>query len=74
MKEGGKHQHRVVAERVIGRALRKDEIVHHKDGDKKNNAPENLVVMTQAEHMREHGMGIPGVAPSHKPWEARWRK
>ena len=27
---------------------------HHKDGDKHNNSPENLEVMTQAEHMRLH--------------------
>ena len=46
--------HRVVAEEMLGRALLPGEIVHHKDGDKWNNAPENLEVMTQAEHARIH--------------------
>lgn len=50
----GRHEHRVVAERVLGRPLRPGEIVHHIDGDKHNNAPENLRVMSQGEHVREH--------------------
>lgn len=50
----GRHMHRVVAEEMLGRALLPGEIVHHKDGDKWNNAPENLEVMTQAEHARIH--------------------
>ena len=74
VKQGGRHQHRIVAEAMLGRKLVRGEIVHHKDGNKKNNAPNNLVVMLQGEHMREHGMGIPGVAPAHKPWEARLGK
>ncbi|MEY5098203.1 MAG: Corynebacterium phage StAB [Pseudomonadota bacterium] len=39
---------------TCGRPLLPGEIVHHKDGDKHNNSPENLEVMTQAEHMRLH--------------------
>ena len=74
VKEGGRHQHRVVVERIIGRPLEKGEIVHHKDGNKKNNAPDNLIVMTQRQHMIEHDIGVPGVVPKHKPWEARWGK
>lgn len=48
------HQHRIVAEKMLGRKLRKGEIVHHKDENKHNNKPENLEVMTQAEHCRLH--------------------
>lgn len=54
VKENGRHQHRVVMERVLGRPLLKSEIVHHIDGDKKNNNPLNLQVMTQSEHCKLH--------------------
>lgn len=50
----GKHTHRIVAEQKLGRPLETDEIVHHIDGDKRNNEPSNLMVMTQAEHARLH--------------------
>jgi hypothetical protein len=59
-----RHLHRVVAEQKLGRALLPGEIVHHIDGNRRNNDPDNLAVMTQAEHMRAHGMGIPGQAPA----------
>lgn len=71
-KRAGRHEHRLVAERALGRGLRPGEIVHHIDGDKRNNEPGNLQVMTQAEHMREHGLGIPGVRPASEPWRFRW--
>jgi hypothetical protein len=54
VKENGRHQHRVVMERILGRKLRKGEIVHHIDSNKKNNKPKNLMVMTQSEHCRLH--------------------
>lgn len=38
----------------MSRPLRKGEIVHHVDEDINNNRPENLEVMTQAEHARLH--------------------
>jgi hypothetical protein len=50
----GKHVHRVVAEAVIGRPLRKGEVVHHKDHNKLNNDPANLQVMLHSEHARLH--------------------
>ena len=49
-----RHEHRVVAERVLGRPLIRGEIVHHIDGNKRNNDPSNLQVMTQADHLRAH--------------------
>lgn len=48
-------EHRVVAENKIGRLLKKNEVVHHVDENKKNNAPENLEVMTKTEHASLHG-------------------
>jgi len=57
IKEYGRHQHRVVAEKMLGRKLREGEIVHHIDGNGHNNNPENLRVMTQSEHARGHNFG-----------------
>ena len=71
VKQDGRHQHRVVAETILGRPLEAGEIVHHKDENKKNNNPNNLEIITQGEHMQRHGIGIPGVTPWWKPWEAR---
>jgi len=49
-----RHAHRAIAEQMLGRPLRKGEIVHHIDGNKHNNDPNNLQVMTQAEHIALH--------------------
>lgn len=53
-KEYGRHTHRVEMERILGRKLGPDEVVHHIDGDKRNNSPSNLKVMTRSEHSRYH--------------------
>lgn len=49
-----RHQHRVVAEQMLGRPLVKGEVVHHIDGNGKNNSPSNLMVITQSEHVKMH--------------------
>lgn len=48
------HEHNVVAEKMIGRPLKRDEIVHHRNGIKHDNREVNLEVMTRSEHMRIH--------------------
>lgn len=50
----GRHEHRVVMEKKLGRALVRGEIVHHIDGNRHNNKPENLQLMTQSEHWNVH--------------------
>jgi hypothetical protein len=50
----GRHEHRTAAEQVLGRVLVPGEVVHHIDGDKRNNHPSNLQVMSQSEHAKHH--------------------
>lgn len=52
----GKLQHRLVMEKALARPLRRDEHVHHKNGNKLDNRPENLEVYSGADHIRHHWM------------------
>lgn len=47
-------EHRIVMENSLGRLLRKDEVVHHKNGNTKDNVLGNLSLMTKSEHSRGH--------------------
>lgn len=49
------HEHRLVMARIIGRSPATDERVHHEDGDRSNNAPENLFLFRcNGDHIKYH--------------------
>ena len=50
----GKSVHRYVASRKVGGKIGKGRVVHHRDGNKRNNRRSNLQVMKRSSHSRLH--------------------
>ena len=53
-------EHRLVMARKIGRKLTKGEFVHHIDGNRSNNDPSNLELVTADEHFKNHKGRVKG--------------
>lgn len=49
-----KDYHRLLVQQQAGRELGRNEVVHHKDGNKFNNNLDNLELTSLSEHSREH--------------------
>ena len=52
-------KHRILIEQLLGTTLARGRIVHHINGDKRDNRIENLMVMTQSEHSIHHNAKHP---------------
>lgn len=58
-KTGYVYEHLLVAEEILQRELNRDEVVHHKDLNKKNNCKNNLMVFaTKGDHTAFHNSGL----------------
>ena len=53
-KVAGKHEHRSVMENHIGRKLTSNDIVHHRNRNKRDNRLSNLKLTTRSDHIAEH--------------------
>lgn len=64
-------EHRHIMEQYIDRTLKKNEVVHHINGDPMDNRIENLQLMKRSEHTSLHNMGKS--RKGQMPMEARKR-
>ena len=64
------YYHRAVKEQELGRFLKPHEQVDHKDGDKTNNNPSNLILTELGTHQKDHadnGNSFWKKSPMNKP-------
>jgi len=55
-------EHRLIMEQKLNQKIPGDKVVHHLDGNPKNNSCDNLELSTQEEHSRNHRLSLTGNA------------
>ena len=63
-----KYEHRLIAEAALCREIKKEEHVHHLNGDKLDNDPKNLLVLYRGAHIRLHKHCFPAPKEEQLAW------